>query len=438
MKFCKNHPYVRAVTRCYQCKDNICRECILHLGHHYFCSPKCYLLSTFSNIIKNVKAQAATVFLIWNIVLTIALIGIIFFGGTNSDNTGELVRDNASDSEELPAISDLSNLLYNFKIDSLISSGKEIRSTILNNKEYDLHIPLEKGWIINIWQNDSPLVSQTIRKSGNHRFPVQLDYGKNDLRLAVWDAHQKLVFGDRYEIVYKNPVVDVLRRAVERGSEKYPRLSLTFDGGANASGAIEILDALESRQIRTTIFLTGQFILNFPDLVKRMVDAKHEIANHTFSHPHLTTYQKNGKHIPLENVNRAFIQKQLLSTDSVFFNLTGMHLAPFWRAPFGEYNQQILDWAAECGYMHIRWTKGYDSFDWVEDEKSPIYRSSQEVFNHIMESDRNGGNLNGAIVLMHLGSNRTQDGVYKIVPDLIDELVSRGYALVPISELINL
>jgi len=433
MRFCKNHPYVRAATRCYRCKDDICRECILHLGHHYFCSQKCYLLTIFFNVLEHVKAQRTNIILLWNIVLSIVVIGIIFFG-TNSRNKRELVRDRVSHLEELQTIS---NLLYNFKIDSLVNAGKKIRSTILNNKEYDIHIPLEKGWIINIWQNDWPLVSQTILKSGNHRFPVQLDYGKNDLRLAVWDARQKLVFGDQYEIIYRNPVVDILRRPIERGSAKYPRLSLTFDGGANASGANEILDALESRQIRTTIFLTGQFILNFPDLVRRMIKANHEIANHTFDHPHLTTYQKNGKHILLENVNRAFVQEQLLSTDSIFFSLTGEHLTPFWRAPFGEYNQQILDWAAECGYMHIRWTKGYDSFDWVEDEKSPIYRSSQEVFEHIIDNDNNGGNLNGAIVLMHLGSNRTQDSIYRIVPDLIDEFLSRGYTLVPISELIN-
>jgi peptidoglycan/xylan/chitin deacetylase (PgdA/CDA1 family) len=433
MRFCKNHPYVRATTRCYYCKDDICRECIKHLGHHYFCSQKCYLLSMFSNVLENVKAQRSNIILIWNIVLSIAVIGIIFFG-TNSRNEGESVRDRTSRLDEIQTIS---NLLYNFKIDSLVSGGKKIRSAILNNKEYDVHIPLEKGSIINIWKNDWPLVSQTILKSGNHRFPIQLDYGKNDLRLAVWDARQKLVFGDRYEIVYKNPVVDILRHPVERGSAEYPRLSLTFDGGANASGANEILDALETRHIKTTIFLTGQFILSFPDLVRRMTKANHEIANHTFNHPHLTTYQKDGKHNLLENVNRDFVQRQLLSTDSVFFSLTGEHLAPFWRAPFGEYNQQILDWAAECGYMHVRWTKGYDSFDWVEDQNSPIYRSSQEVFEHIIDNDNNGGNLNGAIVLMHLGSNRTQDSVYKIVPDLIDEFLSRGYTLVPISELIN-
>lgn len=433
MRFCKNHPYVSAVTRCYHCKDDICRECVLHSGHHYFCSRKCYFLSKLFNAAIYIRAQQSKLMLLWNIVLSSALIGIILFGLNSSTEKQE-------STQSLPPndTTSLSSLLNDFKIDSLVNSGKEIRATILSNKNYDLQIPAKKGWIINIWQNDWPVLSRIIQRSGPQQFQIHLNYGKNDLRLAVWDHGQKLVFGDSYEIVYKNPVVDVLRRPVERGSTKYPRLSLTFDAGASASGASEILDALESRQIRTTIFLTGQFIVKYPDLVTRMVNAKHEIANHTFGHPHLTTYQKDGRQITLENVKGLYIQRQLLSTDSVFFGLTGQHLAPFWRAPFGEYNQQILDWAAECGYMHIRWTKGYDSFDWVEDEKSPIYRSSQEVFDHIIHNDDNGGNLNGAIVLMHLGSNRTQDGVYRIVPNLIDELLSRGYALVPVSELINL
>ena len=433
MRFCKNHPYVRAVTRCYHCKDDICRECILHWGHHYFCSVRCYLLAKLFGVAIYMRARKATMMLFWNIILSLTVVGIIFFGVNLSVEKEVSVQ--APQPTEIPSVL---NSLNDYKIDSLVYAGKEIRTTILNSKEYDLHVPLEKGWIINIWQNDWPVLSRIIQRSGNQRFQIHLNYGRNDLRLAVWDASQKFVFGDRYEITYRNPVVDVLRHPVEHGSEKYPRLSLTFDAGASASGANEILDALESRQIRTTIFLTGQFILKFPDLVKRMTNANHEIANHTFGHPHLTTYQKDGLQTTLENVSRSFVQRQLLSTDSVFFGLTGQHLAPFWRAPFGEYNQQILDWAAECGYMHIRWTKGYDSFDWVEDEKSPIYRSSQEVFDHIVQKDDNGGNLNGAIVLMHLGSNRTQDGVYKIVPDLIDELLSRGYAIVPVSELINL
>lgn len=365
----------------------------------------------------------------WNGILTLLIIGILLFG--NNTNKG-IENPNKTD---VPFPSDL---LYDFKLDSLFKQGSELRRKILNEKIYNFNIPLQKGWVINVWQNGWPILSQIVFNSQKRQFPIRLDYGKNELQVVVWDSNQKVVFGDQFEIVYSNPVVDILRRPVERGSERYSRISLTFDGGANASGTEEILNVLEDKKLRTTIFLTGEFIIKYPELVKKMLNSNQEIGNHTFNHPHLTNYSNNNQHITLENVTREFMQKQLLSTDSIFYDLTDEHMAPFWRAPFGEYNQQILDWAAECGYMHIRWTKGFDTFDWVEDKESPIYKSSQQVYENILDKDNNKENLNGAIVLMHLGSNRTQDQVYKIIPNLIDELHSRGYTIVPISKLLNL
>lgn len=434
--FCKNHPYVRATARCYHCKQGICKDCRQHLAHHYFCSKRCYVLFQFGEVSKYFKTYRPGIFLIWNSALTLLLLIVLIFGaGSNDNGVTEQTQSIASRESfvELPGLPDLSLL----RMDSLIQAGKDIRTQILDNKTYQLDLPLQKGWLINVWQNDYPLLGQPILKTGNRIFPIELDYGRNRLRIAVWDAKQNLVYNDYFEIIYRNPVVDLLSRSVERGSLEYPRLALTFDGGSSAAGTEEILTALEQRGIKTTLFLTGQFILKFPEFVTRMLEAGHEIGNHTFDHPHLTTWEGNGEHITRDNVNREFVQKQLTQTDSVFHELTGRHLAPYWRAPFGEYNRQILHWAAECGYMHVRWTQGFDTFDWVEDKDSPIYKSPHEVFDHIIEKDNEKQNLNGAIVLMHLGSNRSNDQVYTIVPDLIDELRSRGYAIVPISELIN-
>lgn len=369
----------------------------------------------------------------WVFLLSITILGILFFGINVRDHFEKSGEKNtySSDLPFSPA------MFERLKVDSIIQSGKDIRSEIMNDGVYNLNIPLQKGWIINIWQNDYPELSRTINESKDYQYPIDLEYGKNRLRIAVWNSGQNLVYCDYFEITYQNPVVEILRRSVERGNQQNARLSLTFDGGSNAAGAEEILNALESRNITTTIFVTGQFILKHPDLVIRMKNAHHEIANHTFDHPHLTNYSISAEQTTLANVNREYLQRQLIQTDSVYFALISQHLAPFWRAPFGEYNQEILDWAAECGYMHVRWTQGFDTFDWVEDNKSPIYQDSQEVLANIFEKDTAQRNLNGAIILMHLGSNRAQDPVYKIVPDLLDEIYARGYAIVPVGELIN-
>lgn len=433
LKFCENHPYVRATTRCYYCKKDICKDCRLHLAHHYFCSRKCYALFRLSAGGAFLKKHQIKIVYAWIFLLSIG-IAATFFYATKARDHSEKANDESLNSIYAPFPREM---LSHLGMDSIIQLGKEIRTKIMNERLYNLNIPLQKGWIINIWQNDYPELSQTIDESKDYQLPIDLKYGKNRLKVAVWDSRQNLVYSDYFEITYQNPVVEILRRSVERGSRQNARLSLTFDGGSNAAGAEEILNALQSRQITTTIFLTGQFVLQHPELVMRMKNAHHEIANHTFNHPHLTNYSSSGEHTTLAHVNRPYLQKQLIQTDSAYFALTGQHLAPFWRAPYGEYNQEILDWAAECGYMHVRWTQGFDTFDWVEDHESPIYQDSQEVLANIFEKDTAQSSLNGAIILMHLGSTRSQDPVYKIVPDLIDKLYLRGYAIVPVGDLIN-
>jgi peptidoglycan/xylan/chitin deacetylase (PgdA/CDA1 family) len=175
-----------------------------------------------------------------------------------------------------------------------------------------------------------------------------------------------------------------------------------------------------------------------PELVMEMVDAGHEIANHTYSHPHLTTFEQNFKHQLLPEINREFLHQQLLKADSVFYSISGQHLKPYWRAPFGEYNNQILTWAAETGYLHIHWTGSFDTHDWVTDESSQLYRSPEEIYDDIMAiEDQHPAGLNGVIMLMHLASNRDENHVYEILPKLIESVRQRGYALGKITDLLN-
>jgi len=433
MKFCYKHSYVVAATRCYQCKKDICKDCRLNRVHHFFCSKKCLFLFKLFTVFNHIKNQKVKLIIGWNILLTFSVLFLFFMlqNSTERYATNKRIID-FSGSEFVHSDTPIPVLQ-----DSIIYSGKEIRSEILDKKVYNLNIPLQKGWLINIWRNNWPVGTLYANETKNYLFPIELVYDTNKLRVAVWNEYQELVHGDQYEIVYTNPVVELLRRSIDRGSNEDRKLALTFDGGSSASGTEIILQALEDNNIKTTIFITGQFIEKYPEIVMRMVGAGLEIANHTYNHPHLTTFEINRKHETLEGVDQDFVKEQLKKTDSIYFSLTKQHMAPLWRAPFGEFNQTILDAAAEIGYMHVRWTPGFDTFDWVQDIESPIYKTAQEVLQEIIEKDNNGENLNGAILLMHLGSHRIQDHVFEIVPNLIKELQSRGYSLVPVSNLLN-
>lgn len=209
-----------------------------------------------------------------------------------------------------------------------------------------------------------------------------------------------------------------------RGPRQSREIVVSFDAGSSQRGAAEILDALASRGVKTTIFLTGDFIRRYPDLARRVAADGHEVGNHTKTHPHLTTYGEDRRQATRPGVSREFLLRELEATARLFRETTGSELAPLWRAPYGEHNTEIRRWAAEAGYWHVGWTggrAGLDGLDWVSDTASPAYRSAQDVVERLVLRAENGG-----IVLLHLGSDR-EDPIGPKIPMLLDALAARGF-----------
>jgi len=227
--------------------------------------------------------------------------------------------------------------------------------------------------------------------------------------------------------------VAVLIPDLVRGPLDRREILVSFDAGSSDRGAREILDALRQRHLRTTIFLTGDFIRRYPDLTRRIASDGHEVGNHTETHPHLTSYATDGRQATRPGVDEAFLTGQLLRTARLYRETTGRAMAPFWRAPFGEQNAEIRRWAARAGYWHVGWTgaAGLDGLDWVSDPRSRAYRSSEQVVERLVERAENGG-----IVLLHLGSDR-EDPVAPKIPVLLDGLTRRGFRLALASEFLE-
>lgn len=230
---------------------------------------------------------------------------------------------------------------------------------------------------------------------------------------------------------------------LSRGGSGEPVIVLSIDAGASDEGAEEILDVLRMHNVRTTLFLTGEFIERNPELVIRIVEDGHEVANHTWSHPHLTRWASERSHRLASGVDRDFIVQQLERTSEAFERLTRQPMKRYWRAPYGEHNRQLLEWAAEAGWKHVGWTRGrstsLDTLDWVSDRRSKNYLPPARLLERVLEFEQvNGAPLEGAIILMHLGSARpVEERMVTILPAMIDELTSRGFRFVTVSELVS-
>ncbi len=88
--------------------------------------------------------------------------------------------------------------------------------------------------------------------------------------------------------------------AIWRGPNTHRRVALTFDDGPDPVHTPKLLDLLQESGAPGTFFLVGQRAARAPDLVRRIVDEGHEIANHTWSHRNLWTCGPRGTEREIE------------------------------------------------------------------------------------------------------------------------------------------
>jgi peptidoglycan/xylan/chitin deacetylase (PgdA/CDA1 family) len=217
-----------------------------------------------------------------------------------------------------------------------------------------------------------------------------------------------------------------------RGPKGEKRICMTFDGGSTSEVAVDVLDALKSHGIRTTIFLTGDFIRKYPDLVRRMDRDGHELGNHTLNHPHFAPGMRRDP-----RWTRDKVQDELLEADRALFKLLGQPFSPYWRAPFGEHTLEIRKWAEELGYRHVGWSEGADTLDWATTKERRLYRTGNAILDKLrVRMEKQDGD--GLIVLMHLGSERPSgDRPAQVLGPFLDRAIADGWHFVQVSEYVK-
>lgn len=216
-----------------------------------------------------------------------------------------------------------------------------------------------------------------------------------------------------------------------RGPGGRKRLVLSFDGGSSAEVAVEVLDLLKARGLRTTLFLTGAFIQRFPALVKRMAAEGHELGNHTMNHPHFAPGMKRDPKWTRERV-----QRELLEADAALLRIAGRPMDPLWRAPYGEHTAEIRRWAEELGYRHVGWSEGADTLDWATPNERSLYRTGEAIVKRLQQRLNRDGD--GIIVLMHLGSaRRSSDRPTEGLGAFMDRARQEGWSFVPVGALLH-
>ena len=188
---------------------------------------------------------------------------------------------------------------------------------------------------------------------------------------------------------------------------KEKQVAITFDCAWGADDIGQILTTLKEENVKATFFMVGDWMRKNPEAVKQIAAEGHDIASHSDKHPHVTQLSKED------------IKKDIRFAHNTIKELTGVD-ANLYRAPYGEYNDAVVEAATECGYYIIQWD--VDSLDWKNYGK-------QEMIDCVLKHK----NLSpGSIILLHNATKYTKDAL----PHIIKGLKLKGYELVPVSELI--
>lgn len=419
---CKNHPNRSARGRCAKCRKWICRECASQRKGLFFCKDTCLnekepekktTIKTDKEIPpeeKNVKEKSKKskiefdfrtpmMIIVSLACLTIGLSGITY-GLIQYRKTFEL-------EEQIQLYKSNRDRMVKF-IKRRNTQYRELRKRINEgNQEGEKEVKSEEDTTVEVERKVKPeIFSQQEYSYISLKLPVSFDNGTTDKKL----------------------------------------IALTFDGGAYANAADDILDTLMSRGVSSTMFLTGRFIRKNPELVQRIIIEGHEVGNHTSTHPHLTSWADTRSHTTLPEVTNVMIGKELKDANIYFKKLIGYDMRPLWRAPYGEKNRLICLWAQQHGYLHIGWKQArtwrnnFDTNDWVPDPETPGYHTPGEIlekFNYFADAQPYG--MNGAIILMHMGTKRKEKDkmVHYALGKIIDQLREKGYEFVTVTVLLR-
>jgi len=195
------------------------------------------------------------------------------------------------------------------------------------------------------------------------------------------------------------PAADVI---VKPGTEQYlpcngTDIALTIDDGPHPTWTPKVLAVLARHGIRATFCMVGENVARNRDLVARVTDAGHQIANHTYTHP-----------MDLAKQARTRIDEQITRTTELLTTAEGQAPALF-RAPGGAWSPRILAACRAAGLRPLDWS--VDTVDWSR----PGVRSIAEA---ILTKTRSG-----SIILNHDGGgNRAQtvEALGIALPRLID------------------
>ena len=187
---------------------------------------------------------------------------------------------------------------------------------------------------------------------------------------------------------------------------------LTFDDGPNVSVTPKILDILKKENIKASFFVIGKHVNANPEIVKRVYDEGHYIANHTYSHNNSILYKSSESFV-----------NEIKKTDLAIGNALGIdnYCSHIFRFPNGfmapmykTEKEKVASLLLEMNYAYIDW-------NCLNNDSMKKYSNEQLLYN-LKQSCKNKNTL---VILMHDTKDVSDSSL--VLKDSILYLKSQGY-----------
>ena len=182
-------------------------------------------------------------------------------------------------------------------------------------------------------------------------------------------------------------------------------VSISFDAAWGNEDTQQLIDTLGQYNVSATFFVVGEWVDKYPESVKALHDAGHEVMNHSNTHAHYPQLSANE------------VVADLNACNDKIEGVTGVR-PTLVRLPYGDYDDNSVNAVRSIGMEPIQWD--VDSLDWKDLEAGEITR---RVTSKVQP---------GSIVLFHNAALHTPEAL----PTIIQTLLQEGYTFVPISQLI--
>lgn len=191
-----------------------------------------------------------------------------------------------------------------------------------------------------------------------------------------------------------------------------PRIALTFDDGPHALSTPRILGVLQAFDVPATFFLVGKNIKAHLPVAQDIIQAGHEIGNHTYNH------------VRLSFLSNAKIVEEITRTDDLLRNIDGAE-PRFLRPPFGLFTKRVLNIVEGLGYQTV-----------VGDvyPRDPHHPGKKKIVERVVKKT-----VPGSIIILHDGGNTRnvdRSQTVKAIKEIIPQLKGNGFIFVRLSELL--